>query len=122
MPIDRDSILAAQDRRGEAVSVPEWGGVVWAKSLSGTERDLLEQAVFAAKAEGQADPLFTARVVALGAHDEGGAKLFRPGDEAALAQKDAAALSRVAGAVLRLSGMDAGAKERAEKNSANAPS
>jgi hypothetical protein len=121
MPLDRESILKADTRRGEMVAVPEWGGVVWVRSLSGTDRDLVEQAVHDARKGGQPDPLFSARVVALSAHDEGH-RLFKLEDAPKLAEQDAGVLKRIADVALRLSGMDGGAAERAEGNSPPAPS
>ncbi len=45
MALSKDAILAAKDTKlsGE-ISVPEWGGSVYVKTLTGTERDAFEDA------------------------------------------------------------------------------
>ncbi len=121
MPLDREDILQKDTRRGEMVAVPEWGGVVWVRALSGTDRDIVEQQVVEARKGGAADPLFSARIVALSAHDEGH-RLFKAEDAQRLSEQDGGVLRRIADVALRLSGMDGGAQERAEGNSDPAPS
>ena len=37
--LDRASILGSDDREIERVPVPEWGGFVFVRNLSGAERD-----------------------------------------------------------------------------------
>jgi hypothetical protein len=41
-PLSRDDILGVQDRRVEVVEVPEWGGTVRVRGLSGSARDRYE--------------------------------------------------------------------------------
>ena len=43
--LTRDDIFKANDIATEEVAVPEWGGVVVVKALSGTERDAFEASV-----------------------------------------------------------------------------
>lgn len=73
-----DQILAAEDRTYEVVSVPEWGGEVRLKSLTGAERDRFEQSLQeqrGGKTKQNFDN-FRARLIALCAVDEAGAPLF----------------------------------------------
>ena len=42
MLLTKDAILQAQDSKLEKLEVPEWGGHVFIKSMSGTERDNFE--------------------------------------------------------------------------------
>ena len=43
--LTRDQILQANDLVTETVEVPEWGGSVFVKSLTGVERDQFEAAI-----------------------------------------------------------------------------
>jgi hypothetical protein len=40
--LTRDAILQAPDLQGEDVAVPEWGGTVRVRGLSGAQRDAYE--------------------------------------------------------------------------------
>ena len=42
----RETILNANDIKTEEVNVPEWGGVVLVKSLTGSEKDKYEQSIY----------------------------------------------------------------------------
>ena len=44
--LTRDEILGAQDIQTERVPVPEWGGEVIVRSMSGSERDAWETSLF----------------------------------------------------------------------------
>lgn len=116
--LTRDAILAATSIRREVVEVPEWGGQVLVRGLTGTERDQLEAGTLKGIGKNaQADMRnFRARLAALSICDETGKRLFSDSDIAALGQTSAAALDRVADAAMRLSGIKAEAVEDAEKN------
>ena len=43
--LSRDEILAASDLTKELVEVPEWGGSVYVRAMTGTERDSYEESV-----------------------------------------------------------------------------
>ena len=47
--LNAESILAVQDMQLEKVDVPEWGGEVYIKSLTGAERDAFEQTLYTEK-------------------------------------------------------------------------
>ena len=97
--LSKDAILAIDDRRIEKVEVPEWGGHVYVRSLSGKERDEFESSTVRTNKKGQREDNlenFRARFVALTMVDQDGAKLFTNRHEiAALGAKSAAALQRV---------------------------
>ncbi len=44
--LTKDDILGADDLATEDVEVPEWGGCVRVRALTGTERDAFEAAMF----------------------------------------------------------------------------
>jgi hypothetical protein len=113
--LTREAILTAQDLAHEDVPVPEWGGTVRVRTLTGAERDALGAAMV--DADGKPDLVgYRCRMVAASVVDEAGARLFSDADAAALGAKSASALDRVASAVERINGMGAEAVEAAEKN------
>ncbi len=121
MLLTREQILSAQDLVTEAVAVPEWGGEVRVKSLSGAERDAYEASVMRITGTNAQLNLLNARakLVALAVIDENGKRMFGDGDVIALAAKSAAALQRVFDVANRLSGLNARDLEELTKNSGN---
>lgn len=115
--LSRDAILSAADLVYEDVEVPEWGGVVRVKALSGRERDKYEASVTERKGKKTSFNLanLRARLVQLATVDEEGKPLFNPRDIEALGKKSAAALDRVFGKALEMAGMtDEDLEEMAE--------
>lgn len=117
--LTRDQILAAQDITTEEVSVPQWGGTVLVRGMSGTERNLFEDACTkeipagnrAGRRAGQTVTKFVkdnimAKLCAWCMVDEAGEKLFADTDIGALGKKSGAALQRVMEVAMRLSGLD----------------
>lgn len=118
--LSRDEILAATDIVTEWVDVPEWGGGVFVRGLTATERDRMEASLLNAKGQPQIAKLetFRARMGVSALVDEHGAKLFRgDADLAALGKKSAAALDRVLDVARRLSGMSEADVEELTGNS-----
>ena len=105
--LSREAILAAEDRVVEEVEVPEWGGLVRVKGLSGTERDQFEASVAERKGKKTRMNLanIRARLVQRCVIGEDDKPLFKPNDVTALGAKSAAALDRVFEVAMRLSGM-----------------
>lgn len=106
--LTRDQILAASDLKSEAVEVPEWGGTVYVRAMSGTERDAWEVSMLEVHENGKglkARPVLTdlrAKLCARCIADEAGNRLFTDADVEVLGQKSAAALDRVYGVAQRL--------------------
>lgn len=108
--LSKVAIFAAQDLRTVDVSVPEWGGEVRVRTLTGSERDAFEaesvQVSTGRKGSQQTVKAnIRARLVAMCAVDEQGQLMFERGDVLKLGQKSAAALERVFDACARLNGM-----------------
>lgn len=101
--LTRDAILGADDRTSELVEVPEWGGAVRVRALSGRERDHYMSSLYTMKPNGQGGMEIgsvnlegsSARLVALAAVDDDGGRLFTEADVVALADKNGVALDRV---------------------------
>ena len=109
--LTREAILEAVDLGREVVPVPEWGGSVLMRGLTGRERDAFEASIVrmqgGAPGAGMERSLqnIRARLVAMAAIDESGARLFEDRDVRALGEKSAAALDRLFDVARRLSGM-----------------
>lgn len=117
--LTRDQILQCADIQTESVEVPEWGGAVLVKGLSGAERDSLEAAIVEVRGRKQRLHLENtmARLVAMSVVDENGKRLFTNGDIEALGKKSSAALQRVCQVAQRLSGLTQDDLEDMSKNS-----
>ena len=131
--LGRQDILKADDLGIEIVEVPEWGGVVRVRGLTGEERDLWESEVADARygenRQGQPVILRNARArrVARCVVDEDGKRVFRDADIKALGQKSGRALDRVFDVAAALSGISEAEVEDIRKNlraasSGNSPS
>lgn len=105
--LGRDDIIGADDRPTEDVPVPEWGGTVRVRALSGTERDAYESSMVSQRGNKVEANLTNARakLVAASLVDEEGNLLFGQADIEALGRKSGAALDRVWDAARRLSGL-----------------
>ena len=103
--LTRDEILGADDLKTESVDVPEWGGAVTVRELTGTERDLWESSVV--KTNGADVTIdsknMRAKLAALCIVDDEGKRLFTEKDAIKLGEKSAAALDRVTDVARRLS-------------------
>lgn len=115
MPIlTRDEILGADDLQLIEVAVPEWGGSVCVKALTGFERDQYEESLIRWRAKKgqkvQATMALSnarAKLVSLAVRDESGERVFSDRDVAALGAKSAAALERVFDVAAGISGLQA---------------
>ena len=105
--LKRDDILQASDITKELVSVPEWGGDVYVKGMTGAERDKFESSIVAQHGKEQSVNManIRAKLASLTICDENGKRLFTEMDVQALSQKSAAALQRVFEVAQRLSGI-----------------
>lgn len=106
--LGKDAILGADDLSHEDVDVPEWGGTVRIRALSGSERDRWEAAFLGKDGKPSVDKGMAnvrARLVIACAVDESDNQLFSHTDEKALGRKNAAALDRLFDAAQRLSGL-----------------
>lgn len=115
--LSRESILAAEDLPLEEVAVPEWGGTVYVKTMTGAERDRIEAAY---NKEPGRD--FRARMAVATVCDETGKRLFTERDVAPLSAKSAAALDRILEVAMRLSAFTKKDVDALEGNSKASPS
>ncbi len=117
--LSRDDILKADDLPTRKVEVPEWGGIVLVRGLTGAQRDAFEMMFLNWRDKNQASlENFRATLAAWCIVDEDGKRLFNDtSDVHRLAQKSARALERVFDAARELSGLTAQDVEELTKNS-----
>lgn len=103
MAITREQILSSSDAKMEKVAVPEWGGDVHIKVMSGAERDRWEAAAFEGGKVNRDN--FRARLLVETICDESGKLLFSPADVDALSAKSSAILSRLTPVALKINAL-----------------
>lgn len=119
MTLTKDQILEAADLKSEVVEVPEWGGAVRVRTMTGFDRDAFETSMVTIAPDGTRQADLTnvrAKLVALTLVDEANNRLFDVADIPRLALKSAAALERVFDVAQRLNGIGAAAQDAALKN------
>lgn len=109
--LSREQIDNADDTEYEIVPVPQWGGEVKIKGLTGTEVDRYEQSVLRLR-KGKQDLALqnaTARLVAWCMVDENNSRLYQNEDEVKeLGKKSGVALQRCFDVAAKLSGLRPG--------------
>jgi hypothetical protein len=107
-PLTKDGILKAQDSKAVPVNVPEWGGEVFLRPMSGKEREVFDTR-FVKDAAGMR--VFLAVTCLC---DASGSRIFGDEDASALEGKSSVALERVAHEAIRINGLLP--PEKTEKN------
>lgn len=119
--LTREAILDVSDIATGEVEVPEWGGSVRIRALSGVERDRLEASIMGGGNKPRIEYM-RARVVAASVIDEHGKLMFSETDIKALGRKSAAALNRVFEATSKLSAVTPADVDELAGNSEAGPS
>lgn len=116
--LTREAILDAQDLPTETVEVPEWGGAVLVRGLTGRERDAFEASMIEQKGRKTTFTMsnFRAKLAARTIIDENGKRMFSDKDMDALGGKSAVALQRVFNVAQQLSGLSDADVEELTKN------
>jgi hypothetical protein len=107
MLLNRDAILNVNDIKIQEVDVPEWGGKVLVKTLSGSERDSFEASIvtgIGANAKMSTENI-RAKLVVRSIVGEDGKRFFSDSDAEILSKKSAAALDRIFAVASKLSGV-----------------
>lgn len=105
--LTRSQILEATDNVAVSVEVPEWGGSVMVRALTGKERDIFEQSMIEMQGKQVTMKLANARarLVAMATVDEEGKSLFTLSDVEALGKKNAMVLDRLSSKIQEMSGL-----------------
>lgn len=117
--LTREQILTVKDIETEIVPVPEWGGEVIVKGLSGADRDKYETSLYDQQGKKMKIKLdnVKARLVAYSVVDENGKRIFSEADIVELGKKSAKALNRIADVSQKLSGVTKEDMDDLTKNS-----
>jgi len=116
--LTREQILGADDLLREEVDVPEWGGVVFVRTMTGTERDVWNDR--ATGEDGKRDMTdFSARLCVACVVKEDGTRIFSDSDAPRLGAKSGKMLNKAFLVAARLNGFDG---EDTVKNSGTTPS
>lgn len=124
MLLTKEKILSAQDSSLEKVDVLEWGGHVFIRTMSGTERDQFENESYNVTPAGPGKKPtvtmnrenFRARLLVRCVADESGQSLFTRKDIEALGKKSAKALDRLYDVAQRVNGLTPEDVEELTKN------
>jgi len=119
MILGRDAILKAEDLKRELVNVKEWGGDVYIRCMTGTERDAFESTVYGIKGKNveMNKENFRARLLVFTLADENNKPLFAEADISALGAKSAKVLDRLFTIALKINGLSNTDVEELTKNS-----
>ena len=122
--LSREAIKAADDRKLVPLDVPEWGGTVYIRTLTGREMDLLQQTTVKTKGKNVTENLanFRARVAIACVTDDAGKDLFLVTDLQWLTEKSAKPLTRIYNLALELNGVTADDVDELTKNCEGGPS
>ncbi len=113
--LNREEILGADDIQVELIEVPEWGGDVWVKGMTGQERDKFEDELIIRSTVGKGRKTtqvsevsladIRAKLCSMTICDKDKTRLFTEKDVKALSKKIEAALQRVFEIAQELSGI-----------------
>jgi len=116
--LTREQILKKADTQIKIVKVPEWGGDVRVRGMTGEERDAFEGSITTIK-EGKSEvdtKNIRAKLVIQCVIDEKGERIFDMKDVLALGKKSAKALQRIFEVAGDLCGLSEGVIEKIAKN------
>lgn len=118
MLLNKDQILGANDLPYKDIDVPEWGGSVRIRTMTGGERDSFEAEVY--EADGDKIKMnhsdFRAKMLCKCIVGEDGKRLFTDKELSELSKKSAKALNRLFNVAQDLNGMSDRAQEEITKN------
>lgn len=117
--LTKEQILAAKDLNTETVSVPEWGGDVVIRELTGSERDTFEQTTYVRNGKNFEVNMkdMRARLCSMCIVDADGKRMFSDGEIKSLSGKSSRALDRVFSACSKLNGLGKDDQDELSKNS-----
>ena len=118
MGLNRDEILGKSRGRVEEIKVPEWGGTVFVKEITASERDAFEASSIDKKGSAKMVNI-RARLAVLTLSDSTGVRMFADSDVAALGELPASAMDRIFEASMRINRLTKSDVDELEKNSEN---
>lgn len=120
--LSKFQILGVNDLKTEDVSVPEWGGSVRVRAMTGFDRDAFSESL-AKDSDGNVDlSNYRAKLLSKCIVDESGDLVFTDSDVGALGKKSASAIAAVFAVAERLNGSGSAAVAEIKKNLPSDPS
>src|SRR4051794_27746014 len=86
MSLDKAALLAGRKLKQEKVDVPELGGAVYVRMMTGNERDEYDGEIYDYNQRGKRFENFRARLLVRCLCDEAGTLMFAPSDAAAVGE------------------------------------
>jgi len=116
--LSKQQILGMDDLPHEDIEVPEWGGTVRVRVMTGVERDAWETSIYQNKGDDVQvnQENFRASLVARCLSDESGAILFSTEEIKQLGTKSSIALDRIFTVARRLNAISKADKDELTKN------
>lgn len=117
--LTKEQIVSINDITTETVSVPEWGGDVLVKVMTGTERDAFESSIFEQKGKDIQKNLgnLRAKLVSKCLVDEKGNRLFADKEIEIIGKKSAKVLDKIYEVCVKINGIGPKDVEELTKNS-----
>lgn len=108
MALSKDQIVAASDRDTKTVEVPEWGGEVVLRTMSGTERNAYEQSLIRYQGDNVTPNMANihAKLLAKCIVDDNNGRLFTDAEIHELGAKSAGVLARLFDAASEMNGLN----------------
>ena len=119
--LTKEQVLQADDIVTEAVPVPEWGGEVQIKALTGSQLDRFEQEMTKSRDKDGIIDNLRARWAAKCMVGEDGKTMFGIEEIVLLGKKSGRVLDRIFDACMRINGKDEKYIKELEKNSETTP-
>ena len=116
MSLTRKQILEAKDLIKQKVEVPEWGGEVYVRMMTGSERDSFERGIINEDRTANLSNI-RAKLCALTIVDESGNRIFTDEDVKEIGEKSALVLDRIFQVAQNLNGISPADVEDLAKNS-----
>lgn len=118
MDLNRDLILESKDLPREEVEIPEWGGSVFVRTMTGEERDAFDARLYKERDKGGEEGIrnISALVAVMTVVDRNGNRLFTEADIVPLGRKSSGALVRIWKVAQRLNVLGPKAEEELAKN------
>tara|TARA_R110000822_G_scaffold282204_1_gene403781 strand:+ start:502 stop:855 length:354 start_codon:yes stop_codon:yes gene_type:complete len=116
--LDKKTILNSDDLPRQEVEVELWGGSVWVRTLTGSERDSFEESCVKNKGKNRSVNMenIRARLCVLTICNETGERLFDARDVDSLGKKSAMCLDLIFAVAQKLNGLGSDDVEELAKN------